>query len=709
MDFFQRQDKARSHTVLLSILFIVGLLATAFLIHCLIYGTSLILAEDETKRMLGTSEGRTGLFVCDMLAVCGFIALVALFKVASLNKAGPDGIAVSLGGSLVTRGHTEPCARRLYNVVEEIAIASGSPVPRVYILEHEHCINACAIGTSPENAAICVTQGAMDYLTRDELQGVIAHEFSHIVNNDVSLNTKLIGYLFGLEVIALIAAFVFRIVASSSTSVTTSSSKKDSGGAFIGILFLLLVSGTLFAIGCVGIFFGNIIRAAISRQREYLADASAVEFTRNPSGIAGALKKIGCPKLGSRVDNSSSVQASHMFFGSVFSQGFLDSLFQTHPDLDKRIKAIDPSFDGVFPKRVEKNDWTQIEKEELQGRATPSSRRDENAARKLASSFAGLASEVVAVPKPGTIADMASETVKLPSEARNASTLGFSRGQIYGEQFDHIVNASGSTASKSVGYGKTIVAAGVLEEVPEELENFLVDLAAAKAVFYAVLLGEDTNESRLQREILERDDNSVFRGKFGEACRMIAPLGDAAKLILARKATPLLKTASADEYRVFRAIVLKLCATDGVLDLFEYTLQASTIREMDLYYRLAKERKPLYTTFDQIEPQFATALSYLAYKGALHPGDEVKAFQAGVDSIGFDIKIVPASECSLLSCSRALNALYAASPSIKKTILQAFYKCVAYDGVVTEAEAAIVSAVTAALGAPAPIWRDWSV
>lgn len=707
MDFFQRQDKARRHTVLLTFLFILGMLTTAFLIHLVVYG---IISVDPEA---GLSTGdKWGLFFIDMIAVCGFILIVALFKTWSLNRSGPDGVALSLGGTLVSRGSYDPRERRLYNVVEEIAIAAGTPIPRVYILKQEKSINACAIGTSSGNSAVCVTRGAMDYLTRDELQGVVAHEFSHIVNNDVSINTKLIGYLFGLEVIAIIAAFIFRatLCAPVNDTHTRSSSDddKDSSNSWVVILAILAISGLLFVIGYIGVFFGNIIRSAISRQREYLADASAVQFTRNPDGIAGALKKIGCSSLGSNIDNSKSVQASHLFFGSVFSSGLLDSLFQTHPDLTKRIQAIDPTFDGVYPEKVDPIDWSTFEN----NASTSSQANVPNPVSALKEALGvGAPLSGFASGAPSSYAQDSS--VQVNASEVSSSQLGTPRDQLYGTQFAEASSESeklsGSPKDSFGDINNLRVESSILVECPVELDNFLVDYYSAVAAFFVILLGEDQNERRVQIEILQNAYGDALRAELERAFDLVGRLGKSPRLIVARKALPLLKTSSLQEYRKFRDVVLKLCAADGVLDIFEYTLQALAIRELDLYYRLGKEPKVIYHTLSSVSDAFALSLSYLAHNGAVQPGDELKAFQDGVAQIDLNIELQPLEQCTLNGFSKSLNALAVSSPQIKKDFLFAVYRCVASDGVVTEDEAAIVSAVTAALGAPAPIWKDLSV
>ncbi|MBP5621736.1 MAG: M48 family metallopeptidase, partial [Thermoguttaceae bacterium] len=429
--------------------------------------------------------------------------------------------------------------RRLYNVVEEIALASGCPIPRVYIMRGEQSINACAIGTSPENAAVCVTAGAMDYLTRDELQGVIAHEFSHIVNNDVNINTKIIGYLFGLELIALIAAIIFRTALQVPFRVQTSrsdSENKDSGGGLTILLAILLFSGALFLIGYVGTVFGNLIRAAISRQREYLADASAVQFTRNPNGIAGALKKIGCPNLGSHIANSASVEASHLFFGSVFKTGFLQSLFQTHPPLVQRIRAIDPDFDGIFPSRVEKNVWASLSEESGDTVVPESLTKIKNAVENAAySQFTGDIGQSVETNVAANV-----------SAPETSGSMGFTREELYGSAFEDVIKPSDSPNG-----GQVVVESAILESVPAIWERFLEDSLSARATLYAVLRGNGTDEARRQRDIVERSEGFLLKEKLDFAWKAVEPLGDATRLILARKAIPLLKTMSLDEYRVF--------------------------------------------------------------------------------------------------------------------------------------------------------------
>lgn len=266
--------------------------------------------------------------------VGGVIMIGSWVKLAQLS-AGGKVVAQGLGGRPVEPTTTDLAERRLLNVVEEMAIASGLPVPEVWIMDEEQGINAFAAGTDATNAVVGVTRGTLDRLTRSELQGVVAHEFSHILNGDMKLNMRLMGWIFGLVMLSMLGRVMiesFRFMRGSS---------RDSKGN--GAVLALIVAGlAVWLVGSVGVLFARMIQAAISRQREYLADASAVQFTRNPEGIAGALKKIGGFPDHGKITSPKAMEARHMFF---VSSGFA-SLMATHPPLEKRILAIDPRWKG---------------------------------------------------------------------------------------------------------------------------------------------------------------------------------------------------------------------------------------------------------------------------------------------------------------------------------------------------------------------------
>ena len=218
--------------------------------------------------------------------------LGSLYKISELS-AGGETVALMLGGRPVNPQTTDLAERRLLNVVEEMALASGMPVPPVYVLDNEPGINAFAAGHQPGDAVVAVSAGCLQYLTREELQGVMGHEFSHILNGDMRLNLRLIGIVFGILVLAVIGYYVMR-----SAGLFSSRQLARRGGAALAVFFLGLA---LLVLGYLGVFLGKVIKSAVSRQREFLADASSVQFTRNPGGLAGALKKIGGLGVGSRI------------------------------------------------------------------------------------------------------------------------------------------------------------------------------------------------------------------------------------------------------------------------------------------------------------------------------------------------------------------------------------------------------------------------
>jgi Zn-dependent protease with chaperone function len=324
-DFFDRQDRARRSTTLLVILFFLAVLGTAFLVYVVIR-----LGMDATTETTASGFFEPTLMAWTGLLTMGFIGLGSAYKVSQLSGGGRV-VAELLGGQLL-QDNGDPAEQRLRNVVEEMALASGIPVPPVYILQ-DRTINAFAAGHTPEDAVIGVTRGCIERLTRDELQGVVAHEFSHILNGDMRINLRLMGLIFGLTLITVTGSILLR-----SSRFRTS----RRGGANV----LPLIGIGLLVAGSIGTLFGSMIRAAVSRQREHLADSSAVQFTRNPQGLAGALKKIGA--VGSKVGSSHAAEASHLFFGKAVSSA-LDFSLATHPPLEKRIRALDPSWDGTFP------------------------------------------------------------------------------------------------------------------------------------------------------------------------------------------------------------------------------------------------------------------------------------------------------------------------------------------------------------------------
>lgn len=338
MNFFERQAQARSQSKRLLLLFVAAVFA---IITAVSGGFFLLLwlgADTDDLERLGGVVGLfrefSGLLLLAALLTALVIGAASLYRIASL-RAGGAAVARAMGGREVSEDTRDPELKRLRNVVEEIAIASSLPVPAIFVMEDEPGINAFAAGYAPADAAVAVSRGALMHLNRDELQGVIAHEFSHVLNGDMRLNIRLMGVLFGVLALGVIGGRVLEL---------TRGSRSRDAGPIVAIGLVLKI------VGYVGLFFGRLIKAAVSRQREFLADASAVQFTRQTHGIAGALKKIGGLPAGSKLASAETEEVAHMLFGE--GMGFA-GLFATHPPLHERIKALEPGFDRAELKRLQ--------------------------------------------------------------------------------------------------------------------------------------------------------------------------------------------------------------------------------------------------------------------------------------------------------------------------------------------------------------------
>jgi len=329
MNFFRAQDEARGRTTKLVVLLVLAIVVLAGTLYALA-----VLGQHKLLRGREIDWFQPKLFVATAGTALVVILGGALLRIVELSKGG-GAIAIRLGGRLVSGVTKDPLERRYLNVVQEMALASGLPVPLCFVIDADETINAFAAGNTPQDAAVGVTRGALRNLSRDELQGVIAHEFSHIGNGDMRLNLRIIGTVAGLTALAQLGYILIR------AGFHSGSGKKNNAlpVALAGLVVVL--------VGLGGVFFARLIQASVSRQREYLADASAVQFTRNPLGLASALRKVAGLAGARREASSAELEAQHMFFAG--SAGFLESLFSSHPPIADRIRRIDPAFDGHIP------------------------------------------------------------------------------------------------------------------------------------------------------------------------------------------------------------------------------------------------------------------------------------------------------------------------------------------------------------------------
>lgn len=643
MDFFEHQEQARRKSHVLVCYFILAVAGIILSIYAVVVGARHFLGESSGPLLLWDPE----MFAISALATAGVILAGTGYKTLQLS-AGGSVVAKELGGRKLDPNTTDYHERRLINVVEEMAIASGVPVPEIYVMDDENAINAFAAGRSTSDAVIGVTRGCMKLLTRDELQGVIAHEFSHILNGDMRLNLRLIGLLFGILFIAMIGQMILRGAARG----TRHSSSKEGGGA---ALFILLVGLALMLIGYVGLFFGKLIKAAVSRQREFLADASAVQFTRHPDGIAGALMKIGGLKHGSRIRHPLAEEASHLFFGNALG----GALMSTHPPLIDRIRRLVPHWSGQFS-QAQLPDISPSEDE----------RRRERRGRG-------------AEPAPVSGLAGGGEAVMRLSEDEAFASLE----KVHPEQ---------------VELGRSLHAgfpASWLEAVHSE--------SGAQAMLFALLLAQD-DELRGQElsRLREATDENTYLATV-RLHREVSGLHSAAKLALVDLAIASMRHFSPDEYQRFRSIVENLMASDRQIDLFEFTLQKVIRRHLDVYYGHRNPLRIRHRKIDALQEDASVLLSTLAALG--HRDDAAaarEAFRHGASQIEgrtwATLAPLPLEQCGLDRIDRALDRFAEGTPLVKRQIIHACGRAVMADGQVTSDEAELIRAIADAIGCPIP-------
>ena len=647
MDFFERQDQARRNTKLLVVYFVLGV---AMLILA-VYAATLAIFTGVASRHHHVYDDQVQLVLWNPQlffgAAIGTLAVIALgsgFKTLELAQGGST-VATMLGGRLVDPATSDPDERKLRNVVEEMAIAAGVPVPQVYLLPEERAINAFAAGHSTSDAVVAVTAGAMKLLSRDELQGVIGHEFSHILNGDMRLNLRLMGVIFGILCLAVIGRVLLY---------TRGRSSKDKNP-------LPLLGLALLVIGWIGVLFGRLIQAAVSRQREFLADASSVQFTRNPAGLAGALKKIGGLSYGSKLEAAHAEEASHMFFGNGMGESFFH-MMDTHPALAERIRAIDPSFDGTFPP------VSFAEADRTPSRVSPPSQRSP-----LPFPFPGLprARAGVAGLAPPVIA---------------AATM---------------MTSTGTPTSAHLRYAE-----GLRVSIPASLQAAAREGLGASTLVYALLLSDDEATRGKQLDELAAATSAAVRQETLRVLPEVQAVATHAKLPLIDLAIPGLRHLSPAQFQQFRAAVQKLVESDGEIDLFEYVLQKIVLRHLEPYFLQARKPVIQYYALKPLAPDCAILLSALAHLGQDEPDKIEFAFQQGAQLLSYaaqvELRLVPGEECDLEQVDTALNRLCQAVPQIKKNVLNACAQTVAADGVIQEMEAELLRAIADTLDCPIP-------
>ena len=648
MDFFEHQEVARKKTHLLVFYFILAILGIIAAVYALVVFIFIFL-EPEGKRSIGLHLWDPTLLMLSAGGTAAVVFLASTFKTLQLSGGGQV-VARELGGREVDINTTDFHERRLLNLVEEMAIAAGVPVPTVFVMDSEDSINAFAAGKTPSDAVIGVTRGCMTLLTRDELQGVIAHEFSHILNGDMRLNIRLMGLLFGILFLALIGEIILR----SSFRGNISSSRKEGAG----IAFVMMAAGLgLLIIGYVGSFFANLIKASVSRQREFLADASAVQFTRNPDGIAGALMKIGGLSTGSKVAHPMAKDASHLFFGSAFQS----QLFATHPPLSQRIGRLLPHWSGEFG---------EVNLRPISEKSEPQSTN--NVSR----------SNTPLPTIPGMFLSGHEESVPLRSS----------------EAFESL---------RSVHPEHLDLGREMLQSFPSHWLEACRSRFGAQSMIFALLLAQDDQLRNAELSRLRQDTDEGTFGMVTELFREVNSIHSAVKIGLIDLAIPALRHLSPDEYARFKVIIQHLIESDGRVDLFEFMLLQVITRHLDNYFQ---RRGPESIKFTRMAPHRDKAGVLLSTLAAMSHPDDAAAVSAAFEraakhlreSYLVEIPFKNGDQCGMDRIKDALENFAHASPIVKKRLLEACSLSVMADDGVSSREAELIRAVADAIGCPIP-------
>lgn len=619
MNFFQQQEEARKKTKFLILYFIFGVIGTVMSVYLAI----MFLIFNERLQKSWWDEQ---IFLPVASTTLLIIAIGSIAKLIELSQGG-GAVARALGGVKINPYTQNFEEKRLLNIVNEISIASGVPAPEIYVLNEEDGINAFAAGRTTANAAIGVTRGALKNLNRDELQGVIAHEFSHILNGDMRLNTNLIATISGILAISSIGYFILRM---------RTRGKNAGQIKLIGLVLLI--------IGCCGAFFARIIQAAISRQREFLADASAVQFTRNPYGIAGALRKIARIIAGSVVRSPSTSETAHLFFSNPLS-GFLGALFATHPPIEERIKAIEGT-QVYIPEPTE-----ETARDSLQSYMT--------------SSFAGT--------KPSNIQKIKS---------------------------DSLISSAGTLNKEQIDYSERLISS-----YPQEILSATENTYSSICLVYALLL--DANDENIRKKQITELAHYVAPQMLKEVLNLwefVKNLERQYKLPLVHLSMSALKEMSLQQFLNFEKALELLIKCDYQIDLFEFTITKIVKRNLEPRYRKVRKIKPVYSSLESVKEDCKVLLSAVAWTGSGDQNVAQKAFNYGMAFLNFSNEpILPLNQCGIDSIDRALNNALLLKPTLRERLLKACSISASEDGYITAYEAELIRAIADALECPIPV------
>lgn len=621
-----------------------------------------------------------------MTAILVAMTLSALWRQFQL-RGGGESVAKMVGARQLMR-HVESLEeRRLLNIVDEMAIASGVVVPSVWVMDGEAAINAFAAGYSPNQAVIVVTHGMLTQLSREELQAVIGHEFSHILNGDMRLNVRLIGILAGLAVIgqggkggiglllaipamflgvigffsfkimdwfgerlkgwrAIIWLPVFFIVASPLMLLMLGLLYVMVMGDILGGKIVLLLSALIVVLGYVGAIFGRLIRAAVSRQREFLADASAVQFTRNPDGLVSALERMRRVD-GSLINNALAGEMSHMFFSEAISTLFFENWFATHPSIEERLTRL-----------------------------------------------TGHAPEPLPEKSPETVQSKQRKTRSVPQAA--AAGLGVAQPQAKGSTAKTTPLPTGTATPQHMEQAVRLIAA-----MPPSLRQLINTPQGARTAVYAYLLSPDTQTRAIQAMALSETDDAAVMVNLDDLIARLRELGAAARLPVLCMATPALRQMDQPARDIFLLTVNKLVTADSQVSLDEFVI--STILRRQLSPTSSGTDRVQHRDLKSVKADAWLLLASIAGAGGSEPATQINALARGAARLGFSEESPTVARFDAAALSSALDRLRQLKPLKKHDLMLACVETASTDGQLQVAEVELLRSIAMAMDGPLPL------
>jgi Zn-dependent protease with chaperone function len=684
VDFYSRQAAARGQTRWLVFAFVVALLAIALALDFVLFTFLAGRSHYYGLSALDYARANPGQVVLSTLLVMGVLSIASLYKSMEL-RGGGGVVARSLGGVLVSGDTTDLKRRRLLNVVEEMAIASGVPMPEVYVLEQEPGINAFAAGHTPSNAAVTVTQGALDRLSRDELQGVIGHEFSHVLNGDMRLNVQLMGWVFGLFVIGLIGRMILEV---------SPRNRRNSGG-LVALGFAVMV------LGYIGLMAGRILQAAVSRQRERLADASGVQFTRNPQGLKGALVKIAALPEGSALVAADAEQAAHMFFAEGLSR-----VFATHPPILERIRELDPHFN---PQELEAaaaepdQDPTAAEVAGHPGTAAGAVAAGGLAGRGAAAGAvaAGVLGGAVAGRSGGGLGGLGQLARPGPASASAMAGATASGAAWQGAATSNSPAAHFATQVGQPDMAHIVHAQAVRLALPPPIRELTESPGGAQALVIALLISSDPAVRDQQLAILAKSANAASLAVIQRVIPLTQALDPMLRLPALQRAFPALRRSTVPQRKALAQLSTELIHADARIDVFEFCL--AKLLEMLLNDDLDASAPHGTVTLEAAANEIALLFAVFAQVGTQDERAARESYEVGISTV-LPMRRPPYAAVAdwTRQLSAALPRLEDLHPFAKKALIEGLVKTIANDEVLMEEEAELLRTVCALLHCPLP-------